>query len=162
MCHRVLILALLGSVAGFVWAQQNTPQKTANPHGPLTMACESCHTTITWKPIRAKPEFNHSTETKFPLRGLHENVACNQCHISKVFTKVGKLCADCHADIHRGQFGAACQDCHTVRGWKVAVDAVKNHLNRFPLFGAHAAVPCDSCHRNAASGVFVGLSTQCV
>ncbi|HLK19154.1 MAG TPA: hypothetical protein VKT81_09365, partial [Bryobacteraceae bacterium] len=117
---------------------------------------------MSWKPIRAKPEFNHNTETKFPLRGLHENVACGQCHISKVFTEVGKQCSDCHADIHRGQFGAACQDCHTVRGWQVSADAVKNHLNRFPLLGAHAAVPCDSCHRGAATGVFAGLSTQCV
>ena len=133
-----------------------------NPHGQLAIPCEGCHTTVSWKPIRAKPEFDHNTDTKYPLRAMHANVACSLCHVNAVFTKVGKQCADCHADIHRRQFGAACQDCHTVRGWKVSVDAVKNHFNRFPLFGAHAAVTCDSCHRQAAAGVFYGLSTQCV
>ncbi len=162
MRPKVLLPVLFFGVAELVCAQPARPQRTANPHGPINMACESCHTSVSWKPIRAKPEFNHNTETKYPLRGLHENVACSRCHISKVFSEVGKQCADCHADIHRRQFGAACQDCHTVRGWRVSLEAVKNHLNRFPLFGAHAAVPCDSCHRGAATGVFIGLSTECV
>ncbi len=154
-----MALVLLGGAA-LGCAQTVQPPK--NPHGPLTIPCEGCHTTVSWKPIRAKPEFNHNTETKYPLRAMHENVACGQCHISKVFTQVGKQCADCHADIHRRQFGAACQDCHTVRGWRVGVNDVKNHFNRFPLFGAHTAVPCDSCHRQAAVGIFNGLSTECV
>ena len=137
-------------------------QNSKNPHGPLKMACESCHTTLSWKPIRAKPEFDHNSETKFPLRGMHQGVQCSQCHTNPVFSKVGKLCADCHADIHARQMGAACQDCHTVRGWRVSVANVGNHFNRFPLLGAHAAVPCDACHKGAATGVFYGLSTSCV
>src|SRR5207253_2986400 len=35
-------------------------------------------------------------------------------------------------------------------------------LNRFPLLGAHAAVPCEDCHKGAAVGQFKGLSPACV
>ena len=156
-----LAILLLGSAALVCAQKPQAPESSKNPHGPLKMACESCHTTLSWKPIRVKPEFDHNTETSFPLRGLHEGVQCSQCHTNPVFSKVGKLCADCHADIHAGKMGAACQDCHTVRGWRVSVADVTNHFNRFPLLGAHAAVPCDSCHKGAATGVFYGLSTSC-
>ena len=108
------------------------------------------------------PEFNHDTETRYPLRGMHQNVACASCHLQKVFANVGRQCQDCHADLHRRQFGAACQDCHSVQGWKSGVQTIRDHQNRFPLLGAHAVAPCESCHRGAASAVFTGLSTECV
>lgn len=133
-----------------------------NPHGSFQLACESCHTTISWRPIRSKLEFDHNHDTRYPLRGLHEGVACTSCHRSLIFNNVGTKCADCHADIHRRQFGPRCEDCHTVQGWKVNVQSVRNHFNRFPLLGAHAAVDCDSCHPKAATGVYIGLSTDCV
>src|SRR5579864_16590 len=143
-------------------AQTDKLARTQNPHGPLAIACENCHTTTSWSPIRRTVEFDHNRETNFPLRGLHQNVQCSSCHVKKVFTNVGKQCADCHADIHRRQMGAACQNCHTVNGWKVDSSAIQNHLNRFPLIGAHAALQCDDCHKGAASGQFIGLSTACV
>ena len=92
---------------------------------------------------------------------MHEKVQCVQCHVKPVFTNVGKNCADCHADIHRRQMGPDCAQCHTVQGWNIAVQAVKDHQNRFPLLGAHAAVQCDDCHKQAATGMFLGLSTAC-
>jgi hypothetical protein len=134
--------------------------KVTNPHGALSIPCQNCHTATSWKPIRALPEFNHDS-TGYPLRGMHQNVACASCHTSLVFKNVSKQCADCHADIHRRQFGASCENCHTVKGWNVSLDAIKNHQNRFPLIGAHALVECDQCHKNAASGQFQGLSTAC-
>ena len=70
---------------------------TRSPHGSLAMPCENCHTFTSWKPIRNIPEFDHN-KTRYPLRGLHEGVACRQCHTSLVFTNVGTKCADCHAD----------------------------------------------------------------
>jgi hypothetical protein len=133
-----------------------------NPHGPLAIACQNCHTTIAWAPLRANPEFNHNTDTRFPLRGLHESVSCNSCHISKVFTNAGTRCADCHADFHRRQFGAKCETCHTVQGWRANTRPTQDHWNRFPLLGAHSAAACDSCHKGAATGVYIGLNTQCV
>ena len=124
------------------------------------MPCENCHTFTSWKPIRNIPEFDHN-KTRYPLRGLHEGVACRQCHTNLVFTNVGTKCADCHADIHRGQFDAKCDQCHSVGGWRVSLQSVKQHQNRFPLFGAHALAQCESCHTSAAVGRFTGLSTQC-
>jgi hypothetical protein len=106
------------------------------------------------------PEFDHNT-TKYPLRGMHEKVLCLQCHTKPIFTNVGKNCQDCHDDIHRRQMGTDCAQCHTVQGWNINVQAVKDHQNRFPLLGAHAAVQCDDCHKSAAVGQFQGLSTAC-
>ena len=133
---------------------------TKSPHGPLAIPCENCHTAAAWRPIRAVPEFDHN-KTNYPLRGMHEKVKCVECHVKPVFTDVSKNCADCHADIHRRKFGADCAQCHTVLGWQVSVTQIKQHQDRFPLFGAHAAVPCESCHKSAAVGQFQGLSTLC-
>ncbi len=135
---------------------------TTNPHGPsLKTPCGSCHTSTSWSPIRAIPEFDHNRETKFPLRGMHEKVQCGLCHTKLVFTNVGSQCADCHADIHRAQFGAKCDECHNVKGWQDGIKSAREHSARFPLIGAHASVTCDACHVSAAVGRFVGLSTQC-
>jgi hypothetical protein len=135
-------------------------QPGRSPHGPLTIPCENCHTNTSWTPIRAIPEFNHDS-TRYPLRGMHEKVSCTGCHIKPVFTDVGKQCANCHADIHRAQFGSNCAQCHTVLGWQVSVQSIQQHFNRFPLLGAHAVVECQECHKNAAVGNYLGLSTAC-
>ncbi|MGB9467476.1 MAG: hypothetical protein WBR10_20375 [Candidatus Acidiferrum sp.] len=152
----------LFALQAFGQGQPNPRQKpvTRNPHGALTIPCENCHSSLSWKPIRSIPEFSHD-KTSYPLRGMHEKVQCIQCHVKLVFANVGQKCSDCHADIHRGQFGANCQSCHTVKGWNVSVTAIRDHQNRFPLIGAHAAVDCESCHKGAATGQFQGLSTQC-
>jgi hypothetical protein len=92
---------------------------------------------------------------------MHTSVACTQCHLKPVFTNVGQRCQDCHADIHRRQLGANCEQCHTVRGWQVSIQQIKDHNNRFPLTGAHAAVDCDACHKGAATAQFETLSTEC-
>ncbi len=134
--------------------------QVSNPHGPMAIPCQNCHSAISWKPIRSNPDFNHD-KTGYPLRGMHQKVDCTQCHASLIFKNVSTGCSDCHADIHRRQFGASCENCHTVRGWNVTLDAIRNHQNRFPLVGAHALVECDACHKQAAAGQFVGLSTAC-
>jgi nitrate/TMAO reductase-like tetraheme cytochrome c subunit len=126
----------------------------------LKIPCEDCHTASGWRPIRAVPEFDHN-KTKYPLRGMHEKVQCAQCHVKPVFADAGKQCQDCHADIHQRKMGTDCARCHTVLGWNVAIQQVKDHQNRFPLLGAHAAVQCEDCHKSAAVGQFQGLSTAC-
>lgn len=133
---------------------------TRSPHGTLNLPCQTCHTSLSWKPIRPAPDFNHE-KTAYPLRGMHAKVACKQCHVKLVFTDVGTKCADCHADIHRGQMGAKCETCHSVKGWQVSIKDIQQHQNRFPLIGAHATLTCETCHKGAASGQFVGLSTAC-
>ncbi|HEV2195137.1 MAG TPA: cytochrome c3 family protein [Candidatus Acidoferrum sp.] len=136
-------------------------QTSRSPHGALAIPCENCHTATAWRPIKAVPEFDHN-KTKYPLRGMHEKVECTQCHMKPVFTNVGKNCQDCHTDIHQRKMGTNCAQCHTVQGWNVAVQQVKDHQNRFPLLGAHAALQCDDCHKSAAVGQFQGLSTACI
>ena len=133
---------------------------TRSPHGALAIPCENCHTYASWRPIRAVPEFDHN-KTRYPLRGMHEKVSCTQCHVKPVFTDVGRNCSDCHADIHRRKFGADCAQCHSVLGWQVSLKTIKEHENRFPLIGAHAAVECEACHKGAAVGQYQGLSTDC-
>lgn len=122
-----------------------------SPHGALAIPCQNCHTADGWKPIRAVPEFNHN-QTKFPLRGMHQGVACTQCHTKPVFSNVGAQCSACHADLHHGQFGSSCEQCHSVKGWKVSLQAVQQHQNRFPLAGAHSVLECEACHKGAAAG----------
>jgi hypothetical protein len=152
-----VLLLILATLAG---ASTQGATGTHSPHGPLNVPCQNCHTSEGWKPIRAVPEFNHD-QTHYPLRGMHQNVACTQCHVKPVFNNVGKRCQDCHADIHKRQLGANCEQCHTVRGWGVSVKEIQQHNNRFPLTGAHAAVDCDSCHKNAANSKFQTMSTMC-
>ena len=153
-------LLILGtSVPALAQTFERGPARS--PHGPLSVACGSCHTATSWSPLRSIPEFSHNSQTRFPLRGLHENVACRLCHTKLVFSNVGTRCADCHADIHRRQFGAQCEACHTVKGWRAGVEGVRAHQNRFPLLGAHAMAECESCHKGAATAQFTGLSTDC-
>lgn len=139
------------------------PTSSLSPHGPMEVACEKCHTASGWKPIRKKPDFDHS-KTKYPLRGLHTAVTCQQCHVNPVFANTGSNCQDCHADIHRRRNGAQCEICHKVSGWQVSLQDINEHQDRFPLIGAHAVVDCYSCHRAGAVGQFnrQGLSTECV
>jgi Cytochrome c3/Cytochrome c7 and related cytochrome c len=157
-CVLAAVVQAYAPVPALAQAQNRV---TRNPHGPrLNIPCENCHTSLSWKPIRSIPEFDHD-KTHYPLRGMHEKVPCTECHVKLVFSNVGQKCSDCHADIHRSQFGSNCDSCHTVKGWNVTVQAVRGHENRFPLVGAHAAVDCESCHKGAATGQFQGLSTQC-
>jgi hypothetical protein len=140
--------------------QAQTAPNTRSPHGNLNLSCQNCHTVYGWKPIRAVPEFDHN-QTRFPLRGLHEGVPCSGCHTKMVFTNVGNKCANCHADLHKGRMGAACENCHSVRGWKVSVTQINQHMNRFPLTGAHAAASCDDCHKSGALSAYNTMSTAC-
>jgi ribosomal protein S27E len=153
----------LGSIA---FAQGDvSPQNTVrSPHGDkLKMPCQNCHTTQSWKTLRAKLEFNHS-QTKFPLRGRHTEVQCADCHETLVFSDAPQKCQDCHADLHRRKNGAECELCHNPNGWQVSIHNINEHQDRFPLIGAHAAVDCYSCHKVGTVGQFnrFGLSTECV
>jgi hypothetical protein len=146
-------------------SQQNTAgaESSVSPHGPMQIACETCHTASAWKPIRKKPDFDHN-KTGYPLRGLHAMVTCEECHVNPVFANVGRNCQDCHADIHRRKNGAQCDLCHRASGWQVSVHSMNEHQDRFPLIGAHAVADCYSCHTAGAIGKFnrQGLSTECV
>jgi hypothetical protein len=151
------------TVVAPAWPGTSPVASTQSPHGPMQMACINCHTPNAWMPIRSHPEFDHG-KTSYPLRGMHVNVPCQECHVNPVFANTASNCQDCHADIHRRNNGAQCEACHRVNGWQVSIHSIKDHQDRFPLVGAHAAVDCYSCHKVGAIGRFsrLGLSTDCV
>ena len=129
-------------------------------------ACSTCHDEHGWKPA---PKFNHA-KTSFPLEGKHEDVKCVDCHarekdphfsksafpapLSEAFSRfrpvVHDKCTDCHKDPHQNRFGQICESCHSVEGWLVlhgaAGERAFHEKTRYPLRGAHVAVPCKSCH----------------
>ena len=130
-----------------------------DPHkGAFKTACESCHTTSSWKKVNmSSVQFDHS-KTKYPLLGMHLKVDCTGCHASGDFKRTVAFaqCADCHSpDPHKGQFQARaskgeCAECHTVNGWKPSEFGVKEHAtSHYPLEGKHAAVACEKCHTPA-------------
>ncbi len=125
--------------------------------GRLGQNCQQCHGFNDWK-VLAGPlgQFDHS-RTRYPLTGLHQQVACQKCHLPgadgrpKYVGLAFSTCNDCHADPHHGAFAGSCQSCHNTGGWKrVSAAAVSERFDhsrtKFPLQGKHAEVRCDQCH----------------
>ncbi|MBT4141396.1 MAG: hypothetical protein HOE48_26040 [Candidatus Latescibacteria bacterium] len=129
-------------------------------HRGLTMPCETCHTTDSWKEMKHPIDFDH-TQTGFPLEDRHRNAACETCHVKGDFVTVSRDCQSCHNDVHRAENGSDCQRCHDVRGWIPSQTVDLHQMTRFPLVGVHEMVSCQMCHVNQQQNEFVGLSTEC-
>ena len=153
-----LFIAIMTMVAGHVAAQGGS-----NPHGPSIGACATCHLPDAWKPVRIAGTFRHAENT-FPLDGAHLTASCTSCHTSLDFTKASANCVSCHTDIHRGALGVNCERCHTTRSFVDQARLARLHEEtRFPLRGAHATTPCESCHVPTAPGQpqFTNRPTAC-
>ena len=128
------------------------------PHrGGLGKECATCHSQTTWVSTKA---FDHS-QTKFPLKETHANVACKACHIGEVYKDLPTTCAECHRiqDVHRGRFGSKCETCHSPSKW-TEVRFNHDRDTKFELLGKHAKVKCDACH---IGDIFTDkLTTNCV
>jgi len=115
--------------------------------GRFGTKCESCHSDKDWKSIL----FDHTRDTKYPLRGKHQLAKCDTCHTGFLFKeKLKTLCVACHkADDdkqgHKGRFGEKCESCHTEKDWGITTF---NHGRdtKYPLRGKHELAKCDSCH----------------
>jgi len=129
----LLVLAL-----AFIRTADAQKQSTRSPHGPLAIPCENCHTSTSWVPIRAIPEFN-TTPRDIPSR-MHEKVSCTQCHIKPGLSLMSGKIARTATPTFIASDGAQLRQCHTVSGWNVSNQSIKEHFNRFPLLGAHAVV----------------------
>ncbi len=123
--------------------------------GALGDQCDSCHQPQGWQQRRP---FDHST-TRFPLQGLHQEVACSSCHAGQVYEFGDMACVNCHkaADVHAGKNGLQCDTCHSVDGWNRTV--FDHNTTRFALTHKHAEVPCSACH--AGGTVQKDISTSC-
>lgn len=132
-------------------------QKDDTHKGSLGPRCEQCHSVASW---RAGVKFDHA-KTRFPLRGLHKEVACAGCHKTTAYKGTPTACASCHADtVHKTRLGPACEHCHNTKGWPYFTfdHDVATH---FALTGAHATIACEACHQAKQPATLV-LPTPCV
>ena len=115
--------------------------------------CRQCHSEESFRIVSGIRNFDHN-KTNFKLEDKHLIVNCKTCHKTK-FTDPLKhdRCTDCHPDYHNKQFvknGIApdCSQCHSVKGFTLFSFTPEDHnLGRFPLQGAHTAIPCYECHK---------------
>ncbi|HEX7078332.1 MAG TPA: hypothetical protein VF363_07920 [Candidatus Eisenbacteria bacterium] len=142
--------------------------------GARTM-CADCHGEESFRPSRFTVA-DHA-KLRLPLDGAHATTDCRACHATDraglppladraragkaafVFRIPELECAQCHADPHQGRFAAGkpraweggCAACHTTAAFRPAlVDVARHARTRFPLEGAHRAVPCAACHADLA------------
>lgn len=118
-----------------------------DPHkGRLGKSCEQCHTTASFGSVTS---FDHD-RTRFPLRGAHRVAKCESCHHPKgraLKFKRFDTCTGCHRDVHGDQLNDTCTNCHNVERFLPSTFGVEAHQRtKFPLAGAHLAVPCIACH----------------
>ena len=90
-----------------------------DPHeGRYDENCAACHNPVDW----IEWQFDHNTQTDFPLDGAHVTAQCNDCHRQSLaaLSKLGGRCGDCHRadDIHDGEFGFDCARCHSAESFK--------------------------------------------
>lgn len=105
--------------------------------------CEACHVEKIWKTIT----FDHTRDTKYPLKGKHGPVKCIACHTGHLYKlKLPLDCLSCHKkdDVHKDKLGKRCESCHTEKEWKTKID---HGRTRFPLLGTHIKVDCKKCHQ---------------
>jgi hypothetical protein len=122
--------------------------------------CSSCHEVTGFKPTRFDRESHR--QGAFPLEGKHAALRCPECHKPEgrqaVYVSRKLACNACHADRHGGEFAAAphankCDDCHTPAGFQPPTFTLARHAQtQFPLWGRHASVACEKCHKPLFAG----------
>ncbi|TJY59444.1 cytochrome C [Sinimarinibacterium sp. CAU 1509] len=130
-------------------------QKDDVHKGQMKDQCQDCHSAKSWR----KSEFDHS-QTHFPLKDSHRDVACASCHPDRRYKDTPTACASCHGlqDRHGGLFGDRCADCHGAKDWKSA--RFDHSKTKFPLLGRHRSADCHSCHTEQTRNKT--LPTQCI
>ena len=109
-------------------------------HGRLDENCEKCHHFDAFKPSTFKHKEND-------LATLHEEVACNSCHLNGHFRGLNQDCRACHKDEHKGQLAQNCEQCHKVTRFS-DLKFDHNQQAAFKLEKQHLAVLCEDCHAN--------------
>jgi len=129
--------------------------------------CRQCHSEVSFTTIKGMSNFDHD-KTSFPLEEKHIQVACNECHKTRLTDRLKySRCTDCHTDYHKGQFARDggspdCSTCHSVKGFESFSYTLDQHnKSQFPLKGAHTAQPCVACHKKQAEWSFKKIGTEC-
>jgi hypothetical protein len=130
-----------------------------DPHGGQLDArvkvqgCGACHGVDSFRRL----VFDHGKDSRYPLTGKHQKVACGSCHRPEAngmvrYRPLATACASCHADVHAGQLavkgqGTDCSRCHETAGWKEPLRFVhKKPFTAFALEGKHEKLACEKCH----------------
>ena len=110
--------------------------------GEMGRKCADCHNPNAW----GKSEFDHD-KTDFKLKFLHQQVACNSCHLKAKYKDTPKQCVDCHAirDAHANRFGNTCKDCHQEKGWDKSIFD-HDRDTKYKLEYKHREQACNNCH----------------
>lgn len=121
--------------------------------------CADCHTEQRWDEV----SFDHTQDTKFPLRGRHAKLDCEVCHTdAPAKLKLQTDCIACHRadDSHHGRNGTQCASCHGADSW---TDARFDHDRKtdFPLRGKHGDLACNTCHRGKLTDALGGDCIDC-
>lgn len=122
--------------------------------------CETCHVDRGWKTLR----FDHDRDTKYPLRGKHQEAKCDSCHKGVLYKdKLKTACGVCHQkdDVHKGGQGAKCESCHSERTWKTSAFS-HDKDTKFVLRGKHRETRCETCHVPVKTGPKPKLETTCI
>lgn len=148
------LLKMKDPARSFFGMSQNCVACHKDPHkGQLGNDCQRCHNFTDWK---AAKEFDHS-KTRYPLTGLHLQVACGKCHKPDAPGGPARFkdmkfaaCTACHIDPHKGSFKQRCEECHTTAGWKKLLPRFEfdHSKTKYPLLGKHTQVGCAECHLN--------------
>ena len=161
-----------GRVANDCNACHGDPHEGQFDKGPFSKkSCLDCHERHRFTPSRFDTELH--AQSRFPLTGAHEAVACNACHKSsgasstaarmpraaRRFDGVATSCAACHRDVHRGAFDrpgrparvneqTSCDRCHGTATFRDQATTRFDHetWTGTALRGAHARATCASCH----------------
>lgn len=137
--------------------------------GELGADCSRCHTARSFLDRSAMARAHQLT--RFPLEGAHRSLDCTSCHSpaaqgGQQFVARPTTCVGCHQteyaearnpDHSAGGFPRDCSQCHGVTLWTRA--RFDHAVVRFPLTGAHRAIPCVECHTAAH---FTGVAADCV
>ena len=109
--------------------------------------CGSCHNVSNWSAVN----FDHATQTDFPLPAGHGKLPCSTCHSGRLQDELPRECGACHSDddVHKGQLGTRCENCHVATDWTAQL-WFDHDITSFPLIGAHADLSCNQCHTSAA------------
>jgi hypothetical protein len=123
--------------------------------GQFQKKCQDCHSTRGFS--RATLQFDHQTDSVFPLQGKHAAVSCRKCHLKARaifptgpgeavrYKPLASDCRSCHGDVHQGQLAGECAQCHGFDSFKPA-PGFDHERSRFSLTLFHEGVDCRACH----------------
>lgn len=159
-CHNT---SFAGTPRECVSCHASEYQNSSNPPHDVygfPQECQACHNETRWNDAI----FDHLQRSGFELRGAHNNILCNQCHVNNQISGLPRDCIGCHNDDFNsvgdpnhvsGNFPTDCLVCHNENAW---APADFNHdLTGFQLTGRHATLQCNDCHSDG----YTNTPTDC-